>query len=124
MLLTGSFNSFLCHRFLAKTNLAEHWGADCRCSRAADDQSGDVPKIVFPDTVRQRTFEQFADMPALQAVEHSATTAAGVVGKTVAKSVVEALCLPKRWLPGIAKYSAKAVAPTVAKSVGVRVFWC
>ena len=54
------------------------------------EQSGDVPKIVFPDTVGQRTFEQFADMPALQAVEHSATTAAGVVGKTVAKSVVEA----------------------------------
>ena len=43
--------------------------------------------IVFLDRVRQRTFEQFANVPALQLVEHIATTAAEAVDATGVKSV-------------------------------------
>ena len=66
-----------------------------------------MPKFAFQERIQQRTLEQFADMPALRAMEHSANTVAEAVETTVAYSFDEGRP------PEFAKYSAKAVAPTV-----------
>ena len=51
------------------------------------EQLGEVLKIVFQDKAQQWTFVRFADMPALQLVEHIATTAAQAVDATGVTSV-------------------------------------